>query len=458
MENKTFLLEKTIDPKSLICLDHTQYKHQLRTLSIIYLSTGGLIFFLSNVLNILTILFFIINKKAKKSPFAIYCFFLALFNFLKQLKYLFNLLIKIKIIQYNGPVQFQSAKNNDLMCRWTHFLPNFSGHICIYIVILLQFQRYITLNTNSRYNLFIYNHAFTYFLCATLIFIFFIFDEFYLFENFFVFSTYCPFTFISNCIPNSNFKILNFIKFDTLFYHHYHTIIYNIIPFVLINLVNIFVVLAIRKRNSRKEMDIKTIVRKSTINIAQQSLNNDSTTSRGSNVLECSAPNRIVNRQSSVISNIIPLSVKLPKNELLIARLKGIFLFMPEITYTSIIVSTIQVLLTYPENIITYFDDSKTELFQNFKYTNGYKSTDFENKTFTKKFANVQILLLISNLLEIFDFSFYLGYQYLSCNSLNKEFKRFIFVDIFRSSEYEKNRKRTNTSISLDSVKRGTKV
>lgn len=259
------MIEK-LKKMDVFCLNDTVHQQNLRFVSKIYLSIGGIISSLISWANVLIIVFFCLSAKSKRSPICILSFFLALFNVIKLFEFTLNMLIKTdalglekaKDILFTG-----SNKSNDYICKWLHFLPNFSGHIGVYIVIILQFHRYLALKKITySFNLLLHNYALTYFICIGLIFTFLIVDEFYLFDSYFTTIIYCPRTMVFICVFNDKFQLLNMLKFDTLIYHHVHTLIYNVAPIFLIFFINFLILRGLRQRCIDAALEPRSSARK----------------------------------------------------------------------------------------------------------------------------------------------------------------------------------------------------
>ncbi len=143
---------------------------------------------------------------------------------------------------------------NTINCQLLHFLPNFTGHLSVYILLLIQFQRLVALR-NQKASLFLSNSALTYMICLTLFLVFIILDEFYLFDGFFVpESIHCPLTLMFTCITNRNFKLLHKLPFDNLLYHHTQTVVYNILPCFIIGAINVAIKVTMNGRERRERL------------------------------------------------------------------------------------------------------------------------------------------------------------------------------------------------------------
>ena len=235
MTNLTNLFEK-----NQLCLKASRLQESLLATSITYLSIGSVLFLVNLVVNIMVIIFVCVNKKARRSPICIFMCFLAAANLLRSCDFILIVFGKTGIIKVHQKLERAEMINlnnegfSNKLCGWTSFLPNFSGHVAIYIALNLQLQRLIALKSNRGFNLLLYNDALAYFINIAIIFFFIVIDEFPLYENFFLNKVvYCPLTLMYTCVTNTNFKLLNTLRFDTLLYHHIHTFFYNVLPNII---------------------------------------------------------------------------------------------------------------------------------------------------------------------------------------------------------------------------------
>lgn len=235
-----------------LCLKSSPMQIGLYITSVVFLVIGSVLALLIFLLNFFFIAFFCKNKRAKKSPLCIYFFFIAMANIGRTIE--FNLLFMGNVDMPAFSCIKQMTKFSFLhciillaklfpdkvFCDFIYFLPNFAGHLSIYILLLIQLQRLMILR-NKKLSLLLYNSALTYMICTTLVLLFIIFDEFYLYDSFFVKDViYCPLTLMFTCITNRSFKLLHELPFDNLVYHHFQTVIYNILPLIIIGIPFLF--------------------------------------------------------------------------------------------------------------------------------------------------------------------------------------------------------------------------
>ena len=335
-----------------------------------YLIIGSLLVFPLLFVNLLYVLFFIYRKKARQSSLCICLFYLSLMCILKLAEFSLTALIKLEIIKINPSSGY--LKKYSLLCNIIHFFERFSGDCSLYIVIFLQFQKYLLIRSRkfkfSR--LVILNHAFSYMTCTTLFFIFLALDSFYFYDGFFINLNYCPFTMSFTCAVNSNFKILNSVEFNLFFYHNVHTLIYNAIPIILILLINVKTFLCLKKLNY---------------------------------INESGSSNRM---------NKMAWFIKLTKN------FKGIGLELNDVDFISIGISSSCIFIAFFTNIFNYLIEWSSKIFNQ-------KEVNIENMN-SNYLTRIATIYIVISLLEFFNYEFFLIYQVTKCVSLKSEIKMFI--------------------------------
>jgi hypothetical protein len=377
------------------CLEPSPLQAKLFTSSVVYLIFGGIISSFGFVVNTIAIVYFLKSKKAKHSPICIYIFFLALFNLIKLSDFYISSLIKLKIINVEKEkisllTQTEISHSNDTVCKWMNFLSNYSGHIGVYLTLLIQFQYYLAFKRNSSVSLLQVNYALTYLICFALIFAFFVADEFYLYENYFATIIYCPLTMIYNCVLNDEFKLLNKYKFDTMLYHHFHTLVYNILPLALIVIMNIQIIFEMRVAKD-------CVIKKDSLSEEPFVLNKNEKvqTRKKQNIHEDS------------------ISIK-----------------CSDVTYLSVIISFIQILNSIPRNFLSYLSEWDSEFAEsliNFNQTFNNLRKDEQNINNYTTHGEIFFFYILFGSFEMFNFSFLLVFQFINCESLSKEFKKIIF-------------------------------
>ena len=392
---------ESFDEKDYVCLKKSFMQEKLYLGSLFYILIGSCLAALDLFINCLAIAFLCTNKKARRSPVCIYLLFLSISSNLQILEFVLIAVGKSDLIQ----------TMSSYFCNLINFLRNFSSHMGIYMIILLQTQRFIAIKKNTHFNLLLYNHALTYLICIALVFVFFIIDEFYLYENFFLNGPlYCPLTLMFTCITNNKFKLLNSIKFDILIYHHFNTVIYNILPFALILVINTATACEIFQRNSR-------------LNEARHLGDSDT---------------RKCRVRLTSTSSITP--GKRVKPKILNVRLNGLFLSLNDITYMSLVVSTLTIIFTFPNNLFSYLAEWNSEILEKINLIR--EETVLHGRTAVQGIPQVpnrligetnveiqfffQLFFMLTGLIDVFNFSFFLIFQFFSCSSLSKEFRSFV--------------------------------
>lgn len=443
--NKTTLNQLSRDEK-YFCLEKSELQEKLRFTSILYLITGGFISTIVFIINLATIVFFMLSKKTKKSPICIYIFFLSIFNMVNVFNYLLTALVKLKIINTESQkYEFMddSSKANDYFCKWYYFLSNFSGHICVYLVLLIQLQNYLAVRKNVSFNLFLYNYALAYFICVSLILTFFVVDEFYLYDSYFLTMIYCPLTLVFTCVFNEKFKLLNSVKFNTLFYHHLHTFLYNLVPFVLIIVINVKLIASLKSKKTKLKNVCETSLysgfRKQTLDrlLSSDSRENNKGRNSKSQILKKSA-------SADSIKQNLGYIVKRPKKVEFTSRLSVIFMHQSDVGYLSVFVSFLQVINTFPKNILSYLTEWNMETMQvilNSSTNSSLGHGHFHFNSLENVYVNIPVIgekkrvssqaqigiwEIMAACLEMFNFNIFVVFQYFVCKGVKEEFNKFL--------------------------------
>lgn len=413
------------------CLNKSPLQKKLKISSIFFISVGGSISFFAVLLNILFILFFIKNKKTKRSPLCIYLFFLSIAILIRLAEFYLSALVKLQIIDTENEkyiLEYKTATSNDYICKWFHFMSRFSTHMSVYLVLLIQFQRFLTIrNKMDGLNLLLYNHALGYFICVALILVIFIIDEFYLFDNYFITIVYCPLTLIYSCVVNDKFKLLQSIKFDTNVYHHVHTIVYNIIPLTICIFLNLATYFQIKKRNKTIEHN-----RQRAISAGSNSVNSCNSREKSLKRIRLSSTNSSYspNRNYSRI-------IRRPQKTVIFSKMNVIFLYQSDITCICILATFIQILSTIPTNMLSYLTEFDGGTIENVVNLVGKNNKLNENETFSDEAHLIEINLhffyILLGILDMFSFNFYLLYSILSSKSLFKELKHLLLSFLYFS-------------------------
>jgi hypothetical protein len=490
-------LEALLKKWDIFCLkEQTTNQKNLRFASIIYLTIGGLFSVLIFLANAVVVAFFLKNQKSKRSPICILSFFLAIFNITKLLEFFINLVIKLDLLgleKHKEILYGNSNKSNDFICKWLHFLPNFSGHIGVFLVLLLQFQRYLALKkTSFSFNLLLHNYALTYFICIGLLFTFLIVDEFYLFDAYFTTIVYCPRTMVFICVLNDRFKLLGMFKFDTMVYHHTHTFIYNILPVAFIILINSFVLIGLRKRangaigeaetrrSSSRQVSVtraqshSSLRRNSSINLKEQSQQQLKRARLSSSI------NLSSGAQPSPLQSI-EFSVKRSKRESQLLHLNEIFLQNSDVNYLCVWISFAQIFNAIPTNVLSYLAEWTNSTTDHVKQLNlknsGLNRDDMPTIDYETLYNNIPTKLLGTKItlpqiyvyyffilygcIDLFNFSVFLFYQFYSCRLLAFEFRKFLTMYSFFRLFLKPNtasRNRLNSSSTKISQRRASKI
>ena len=368
-----------------LCSKNSSHQEPLYIMSAIYLVAGLVITCLLCLGNFLFILFFCASKKAKHSSLCICLFYLSLLNVFKLMEYYLTAAVKLKL---NMP-------NSVMLCNIMHFCDRFSAHCSVYIIIFVQTQKYLLIRSRKiRFSrLVIWNYALAYLFCTGLLFFFIIFDEFYVYNTYFTATIYCPTSLTFTCVLNSKLQLLNSIKFNTLVYHHLHTLFYNIAPFILILIINIKILLRFKSR------------------ITSDNRSQDSPMSQSS---------------SLTVSSIMCSTSRCSKNKQYPFMIGYDLL---EVNFVCVLASTIHILNTFPVNMLSYFTEWSTaqiDGFQSSKLSMSYEDEHFGHQT------NLMSAHMMLSLLELINFSGYLAYQTMACQSLKNEFKTFLVENILK--------------------------
>lgn len=366
-------------------------------------------------------------------------FLFDIIQFLKLFEYYLSALVKLDLLGVEKDKELlykksQINSSNDFICKWISFISKFSSHIGVYLVILLQFQRYLAVKKNTSFNLLLYNHALTKFICVAIILMFLIIDEFYLFKNYYITIIYCPLTMVFTCVINDKFRLLESIKFNTHFYHHIHTFAYNLLPLVFIIIINTMVWIGIKRRKVEKRMiDEENRKRKrsisQTITISNSSVRCSISLHPDQNVTNLKNSFSKRKRLSSTNSTNGYFVRRPKKREVLVCRVNEIFLHHTDVNYLSIIVSFFQILNTFPINLISYLTDwnanTLEQLTQHKNSTSSSMASPLLGEKKYKTQADLYLFYILFGPIEMLNFTLFLVFQIYSCKSLNKELKSF---------------------------------
>ncbi|CAF0962868.1 unnamed protein product [Brachionus calyciflorus] len=399
----------TLKSDDYFCLEISPLQQQLRLSSIIYMTMGGAISVLVLLLNMSIIFFFIFNQKTKRSPLCIYLFFLSITILIRLAEFYLSTLVKLKIIntEENKKILLNSTRSeisNDPVCKWFHFMERFSNHISVYLVLLIQFQRYLTIKIKiSSLHLLLYNHALSYFICFAIILAVFIIDEFYLYDNYFITVVYCPLTMIFSCVVNENFNLLQTVKFNTNKYHQVHTVIYHVIPFIICLVLSYLIHFELKNNKKFKR-------------------NRENSSSSRNSTIKDSFKRK---RHASNSSNLSRL-IRRGRKTVIFSKLNIIFFQQSDITYICILATLFQIINTFPPSILSYLTEWNTDTVENIAKMvtrNSSSLSNSLNEQYTKQ-IKIYFFYVLLGTIYMFNFNFYLLYTIFSSKCLLKEFKK----------------------------------
>lgn len=410
----------------LYCLKRSPLQKKLQISSIFFVTVGGTISIFTLFLNIFYIYFFIKNKKTKRSPLCIYLLFLSAAILIRLAEFYLSALVKLKIIDTENDkyiLNNEKFTSNDYICKWFHFMSRFSTHMSVYLVLLIQFQRFLTIrNKLTGLNLLLYNHALSYFICVALVLVVFIIDEFYLFDNFFITIVYCPLTYIYSCVVNYKFKLLQTVKFDTNIYHHIHTAVYNIFPLIICTILNVAAFVELRSKGKNIEK------RQRAISTGSNSVNSLTVREKSSKRKRLSSTNSS-NSPNRNYSRII----RRPQKTVIFSKMNVIFFYQSDITYNCILITFIQILSTFPSNMLSYMTELNSGTIEKVVNLVSQSNKLGDDETFTGENLaqiNLHFFYIILGILDMFNFNFYLVYTIFSSKSMFKELRE-TFVSFF---------------------------
>ncbi len=370
-----------LEPHSNFCPKNASEQEQLLIASAVYLIGGSLLAVPLLLVYILFIIFFVCKKKARQSSICIFLLFLSLFNTLKLAEFILTLLIKLKLIEFSDgqQIKYEYKLLKIYLCNLIYFLDKLSSLCAVYIVIFIQFQKYLLIRCRkeSFSRLVIYNWSLALMACIIISLLFIALNSFYLYDEFYILVTFCPFTLNFNCVVNSKFRILNSFKFDSFLYEHVHTLFYNVIPFLMILALNKKILDKLNKLNSKS-------------------------------------------RKKS-LTNFIKMSKKY----------KAIHLDLADVDYFSIIASLSCVCVTFFTTILSYLAEWNTQIVEANFEQKSIKQSDFKEIN-SKYYTHVTSVYIVISLLEYSNFGFFLIYQLINCELLKCELKVFILKNILR--------------------------
>jgi hypothetical protein len=405
--------------EKILCLSKSETQEGLKFSSEIYIGVGSAVSLVILAINMSILMFLVLNRKAKYSPMCIYMIFLAAFNLLKLVEFYLSALIKLRIV-----INYQDILTKNSMCKWVNFLLYFTGHVSVYLVLLIQYQQYLVKLLYGKdfsrskylyYNaLMANNYALTYFICIGLVFLFFLVDEFYLYDNYFETLIYCPLTKVYTCVLNDEFKLLHMFKFNSMLYQHLHTLLFNVIPLILIFLINGLIIYRIYRIDKKRRLELDP-------QMAHQNRNMLSINS--TDELESTwAPGEIRYRVEMRSESDIYVS------------------FHNKKVYWSILVSFLQILNTFPVNMVKYFAEWNTKHLKKIVDEDASGSSHsilnlpsrLTGDQSSISQAHVYHFYMLYGLLDMFNFTLFLLFHLTSSRLLFKEFKTAVMRAIIR--------------------------
>lgn len=403
-------------------------QYRLRISSLIYMCAGSALFLFFLFINSVAILFLVSNRKAKYSPICIFLLFLAVFNLFKLTEFMLSFIIKLRLL---------APSSDNSLCQWLNFLPFYSGHVSVYIVLLLQLQFYAARLLRGRVHskskilfymaLIVNNYALSYIVCFGLIVVFFLVDEFYLYDNYFCQIIYCPLTMIYTCVLDDNFKLLNTYKFDTLVYHHFHTVLFNLIPFVAICVINGLLAWSVLRE--RRDLDDEPNMSEATPSIQTKSnkFSDDGACCEDSGTSYFNWPPPITKFRVEMRSECeIYLSSSVVTNSRLI--------------WSSILVSFLQIANTFPGNLLSYLAEWNAETMANMiNKKSNETTTDYRNMPIrvlgdknNLSHTEIFFVYILNGLGDQLNFNLYLIYQLCCHKQLFDELRLFVKKRLLR--------------------------
>jgi hypothetical protein len=403
--------------ESTFCLNKSETQERLKLTSQVYIGVGGFISIVILAINVSILLFLLLNRRAKYSPVCIYMIFLAGLNLLKLAEFYLSALIKLRIL-----IDYQSILTKNSMCKWVNFLLYFTGHVSVYLVLLIQYQQYLVKLLHGKdfsrskylfYNaLMVNNYALTYFICIGLVFLFFLVDEFYLYDSYFHSLIYCPLTMIYTCVLNDDFKLLHEFKFNSVVYQHLHTLLFNIIPLVLICLINGLIICRMYRAERKKRLELEPHVAYAHKNRAMMSTNS-------TEELESAWPPG-EHKYRVEIRSEGDIYVSFQNNK----------------AYWSILFSFLQILNTFPVNMVKYFAEWDKQVMRRVVEEGNAQFNNLPNRYIGDRTsisqAQVYYFYIIYGLFDMLNFTLFLLFHFTTSRLLFKEYKTAILKHIFR--------------------------
>ena len=151
------------------------------------------------------------------------------------------------------------------------------------------------------------------------------------------------------CVTNRNFKLLNEIQFDNFAYHHYHTFVFNVLPFILMSILNIMISFTLHERNCRDKQRLGARI---SGNFCDAATGCD------------------IGREKKILSfirmnfSMVSLKKRNFRPNIVRAREKGIFFSLNDVTYRSVLVSFVHCVLTVPNNLLSYLAEWNSDLLE----------------------------------------------------------------------------------------------
>jgi hypothetical protein len=432
---------------SVVCLEKGPAQQKLYISSLVYISLGTIFSVMILTLNISLIAFLFSNKKAKYSPVCICIQFLATLNLIKLTEFYLSVFVKLEIIHH--------IKTMSALCKWLNFLPNYSGHVSVYVVLLIQMhQLFAKLLIDHRpvthskliyfINLVVNNYALTYSICFAFVFLFFIMDQFYLYDNYYTDLIFCPLTLVYTCIVNKDFKLLKSFKFDTLIYHHFHTLIFNLIPLFLLCSINFLLIKEIlkvrylsRASNSNDNSHNNNNYNRTTVvaftisgeddnsSSAQISIHQRDKLSDSKNLDRETESLTQSSRDNNYNQSRITYKIELRQEDEIYLNLSQ------KSSMLSVFVSFLQIANTFPANMISYAAEWNNETLQILTTNRTLLTSNhiFNNQNLVSQVEIYKIYILYGAF-DMLNFSLYLAFQLFNSKLLFKEFEAFLLGKI----------------------------
>lgn len=173
----------------------------------------------------------------------------------------------------------------------------------------------------------------------------------------------------------------------------------------------------------------------------------------------------------------IEISVKRSKREAQLYNLNEIFLQNSDVGYLSVWLSFAQIFNAVPTNFLSYLAEWSSSTIDLVKiHSSSRNASDYESiyHSIPSKFLgarwdlpqiNIYYMFILYGCIDMFNFSFFLFYQFYSCRLLKFEFNKFLlripFFRYFIKPIYPANgRMRTNSStrVSISGTRRASKI